>query len=168
MKKAINFKKYLVFLYAILFGLFIKLFVLDILIVQGNSMAPTIKNKDIIFVNKLAYGIVIPFSDKIICQWAKPKNDHIVTFMYQDKIVLKRCVGKSKDMLEYSRDKGYNLKCNETVIPLTEHQYNLIKNNSIVPENMIFVVGDNYAKSIDSRDYGFIPDNNILGKVIGR
>ena len=51
-------------------------------------------------------------------------------------------------------------------IPLTEYQYQRIKYDSFVPENTILAVGDNYEKSVDSRDYGFVPTKNILGKVL--
>ena len=37
-----------------------------------------------------------------------------------------------------------------------------------VPENMVFVMGDNRPGSSDSRDFGFIPMENIIGRVFFR
>lgn len=36
----------------------------------------------------------------------------------------------------------------------------------MVPEDYYFMVGDNYYESMDSRFWGFIPKENIKGKVI--
>ena len=36
-----------------------------------------------------------------------------------------------------------------------------------VPEDYIFVIGDNPSESVDSRTFGFVPVSNVTGKVIG-
>ena len=52
----------IIFLITLIFAFLIKLFVLDIVVVSGTSMMPNIKDGQTIFINKLAYGIVRPFS----------------------------------------------------------------------------------------------------------
>ena len=147
-------------------GLLLKMFVVDFLHVSGTSMTPTIEDGDIIFVNKLAYGLDKPYSDKLLFRWNAPKCDDIVIYLYRNKIVVKRCIGVSGDLLEYSDEAVYTLNIRGKQIPLTPVQYNNLKNVKAVPDGYILAVGDNYEESIDSRTYGFVSVHNILGKVL--
>lgn len=147
-------------------GLFLKLFVVDILYVSGTSMEPTIKNNSTIIANKLQYGISLPYTEKLFVQWANPKKNDIVIYLYNDKIVVKRCVAVSGELLEYSSNPLYTLRVGEKEIPLTENQYKKISSFSSVPKGYILAIGDNYQDSVDSRTYGFVSVKNILGKVI--
>ena len=61
-----------------------------------------------------------------------------------------------------------NFVVNEKNIPLTESQYQRLKHNRQVPAGMVLAVGDNYADSVDSRDYGFVSVQNVLGRIIGK
>jgi len=150
----------------ILIGMFIKFFVLDILQVSGSSMERTIHNESVIAVNRLAYGISIPFTSSLIVQWNQPKRDDIIIYLYNNKIVVKRCIAISGDSLDYSAESGYSLLTGGKKITLTLQQYEKLKGTASVPYGYILAVGDNYSKSIDSRTYGFVPVKNILGKVI--
>lgn len=154
-------------------GLFIaagiKLFVFESLTVQGTSMAPFLSDKQTIFVNKLAYGIPNPFGSNLIIQWAKPKEDDIVIYLYNNNLVVKRCVATEGATLDYLTNSEYILLVNLTKqILLSEEQYTNLQYCSVVPEGYILAVGDNYKESYDSRNYGFIPVSNVLGKVICR
>ena len=152
----------------LLAGLFIKLFVFEYLHVSGESMSPLIDDGETIYVNKLAYGLISPLGDRLLVQWSEPEKDDIVIYLYDDKIVVKRCVATAGDLLEYSFDNGYTLYVGEKAIPLTEIQYANLKKSQKVPEGYILAVGDNYAQSFDSRNYGFVSVKNILGKIICR
>jgi len=147
-------------------GILIKLFVFDIVIVSGNSMQPTIKNGETLFINKLAYGLKNPFKSSLIFQWATPQKDDIVIFMHNNRQVVKRCCGVSNEVLEYSVDSGYILSIEGKSYPLTEQQFQRIKYNYKVPNNTILALGDNSSVSVDSRNYGFVPVQTIFGKVI--
>ena len=147
-------------------GLFIKLFVIDVLQVSGSSMEETIHDESVIAVNRLAYGFSIPFSSSLLVQWKEPKQGDIVIYLYNNKIVVKRCVACGGDALDYSTDSGYSLIVGGNKITLTQEQYNHMKNSRSVPVGYVLAVGDNYSKSVDSRTYGFVPVKNILGKVI--
>ena len=133
-------------------GLFLKLFVIDFLHVSGTSMEGAIKDG----------------SDRLLIQWNRPKVGDIVIYMYNNKIVVKRCAAVSEQSLEYSANSLYNLKIGDKNIPLTKEQYFNLKDCSQVPEGYILAIGDNYEKSVDSRDYGFVSVRNVLGKVICR
>ncbi|WP_407425115.1 signal peptidase I [Treponema sp.] len=159
---------YLIICIGLLAGLLIKLFIFEILTVSGDSMTPAINNGEHIFVNKLKYGLVKPYGETLLVQWNKPKRGDIVIYLYNNKIVVKRCLAISGDLLEYSTDNDYNyfLMTGNQTITLSENQYLNLKDSSAVPEGYILAVGDNYSVSVDSRTYGFVPERNILGKVL--
>jgi signal peptidase I len=156
----------IIFFLTFLIALFVKLFILDIVVVSGKSMMPNIKDGQTIFINKLAYGIVRPFSSSFLVQWKTPKENDIVIYLYNDKMVVKRCVATEFTPLVFSQNSEYNMEVNEKIIPLKEEQYHRIKNSSFVPEGMILAIGDNYDESVDSRNYGFVSVKNIIGKVL--
>lgn len=150
----------------IFIGIFMKIFVIDVVIVSGDSMSPTLTTGDTLFINKLAYGIKDPFSQTLLCQWAIPKNDDIIVFMHNNRQIVKRCCGEPSQALEYSSHSGYSLSISGKSYPLTEKQFQRIKFNHKVPQNTIMALGDNSSVSVDSRDYGFVPVQNIFGKVL--
>ncbi|MBO5235629.1 MAG: signal peptidase I [Spirochaetaceae bacterium] len=148
-------------------GILLKLFVFDILVVEGTSMEPAITEGNKICAFKLAYGIVKPFGDELLIQWAEPKVGDIILYFYNNRAVIKRCVAVAGMSLDFSDDSEYTLFVGENKISLSESQYQRIKYSSYVPEGMILAIGDNYSESIDSRDYGFVSTKNILAKVMG-
>lgn len=158
--------KFRFILLGICIGIFLKLFIFDILKVEGSSMEPTLKPGSHLIENKLAYGIVNPLASSFLLQWAKPKKDDIVLYYYNNHIVVKRCVALENEMLEIIADSEYILKVNQKSIPLTEQQYLNLKDITKVPEGRILAIGDNYLESVDSRDYGFVSTANVLGKAI--
>ena len=152
----------------LLLGFLIKLFIFEILTVSGESMYPTLKDGEKLFVSKLSYGLVEPYGDKVLLSWKKPERGDIVIYLYNNKIVVKRCLAVGGDELECSADKEYNytLKVGNSRIALSLEQYLNLKSSSSVPEGYILAIGDNHAVSVDSRSYGFVAERNILGKVL--
>lgn len=164
LKKSISF--FYIFL-GIFLALIIKFFALDIFSVQGKSMLPLIKDGQTIFVNKLAYGISKPFGSELLVQWSEPKENDVVIYLYNNNYVVKRCVATSGTSLDYLSDLDYSLIVDgRKKISLSENQFHKMFKSSSVPQNYILAIGDNYDKSYDSRNYGFVPVKNILGKVI--
>jgi len=149
-------------------GFIIKLFVFEVLTVSGDSMSPCLKSGDRLFVNKLAFGLVQPYGEKLLIQWKKPQRGQIIIYLYDNKIVVKRCLALAGDLLEYSCDNEYNhiLRVGDKEIPLTESQYLRLKDSKSVPKGYILAIGDNYPVSVDSRTYGFVSEDSILGKVL--
>ena len=152
----------------IFLGFFLKMFVIDILHVSGVSMEGAIKDGSVVAVNKLAYGLVKPWSNHLLVKWAGVRRGDCVIYLYNNKIVVKRCVAVSGELLEYSAKPVYTLKTGDKNIPLTQLQYLNLSASTKVPEGYILAVGDNYEKSVDSRDYGFVREDNVLGKVLCR
>ncbi|WP_296850345.1 signal peptidase I [Treponema sp.] len=149
-------------------GFLLKMFVFEILTVSGESMSPSIQDGEKLFVNKLAYGIVKPYGEELLAQWKCPERGDVVIYLYNNKIVVKRCVATSGDELEVKGDSEYNytLKTGDLTIGLSQVQYLNLKDSTSVPEGYILAIGDNYEVSVDSRSYGFVPAHNILGKVL--
>ncbi len=147
-------------------GSLIKVFLFDILHVSGLSMEPAIHNKSTLAVNKLAYGLNCPGYGRLLLKWNTPNVNDIVIYLYNNKIVVKRCVATEGQLLEYSTDPVYNLTVGDKNIPLTAEQYIKMKNCNSVPEGYILAIGDNYSESIDSRNYGFVSTGSVLGKVL--
>ena len=147
-------------------GILLKLFIIDIVHVNGTSMEPALHNGSAVAINKLAYGLVKPFGSTLACTWNFPSEGEIVVYMHENNLVIKRCAATSSVPLEYSSDNGYTLKVNNREYPLTQAQFITMSSFSKVPEGMILAIGDNYEESIDSRTYGFIPVYNILGKAL--
>lgn len=169
MKKIKSFSIAFSFFLGLIIAALIKIFALEILTVDGSSMEPTLKDKQTIFVNKLFYGLQNPFGAKLLFQWNYPKEDDVVVFLHKNSLVVKRCVGIENSTLDYLTNSKYILLVNlDKQIPLTSEQYTNLKNCSSVPKGYVLAVGDNYNLSFDSRNYGFIPVSNILGKVICR
>ena len=149
-------------------GFLLKIFVFEILTVSGESMLPSLKDGEKLFVSKLAYGIVQPYGDKLMLQWKSPQRGDIVIYLYNNKIVVKRCLAVGGDELEVFADSEYNyfLKVGDSCIGLNQGQYLNLKNSVSVPKGYILAIGDNHEVSVDSRTYGFVAERNILGKVL--
>ncbi|MBE6354368.1 signal peptidase I [Treponema sp.] len=149
-------------------AIILKLFVIEFYKISGISMEPAIHTGSTVTVSKISYGLVIPFSDRTLFNWSRPERNDIIVYMYDNRMIIKRCVATAGDTLEYSYNSGYNLKVNGLTVPLSKQQYENLKNNTSVPENTVFALGDNFAISSDSRNYGFVPVNNVLGRVLCR
>lgn len=147
-------------------GIFLRVFIINVEKVSGTSMEPSIQEGETVFVNKLAYGIANPVTGKLVVQWAEPEIGDIIVYYMNNKLIMKRCVGTENMPLDFSKDSGYSFTVGGTEIPLTEQQYQRMKYDTSVPAGTVLAVGDNYEESVDSRTYGFIEVNCIIGKVI--
>jgi len=152
----------------LILGIILKFFIIDILHVSGASMEPTIKDGDLVAVNKLSYGLVKPFGDRLLFKWGKAKRGDIIIYLYDNKLVLKRCVATESTPLEYSNGSEYNLIVGEKKYPLTPAQFSVMQGIESVPKGMVLAIGDNAEVSIDSRNYGFVSEENVLGRVFAK
>ncbi len=136
--------------------------------VIGGSMDPTLRNGEVVLVNKLTYLINQPSRYDIIA--FKHTN------MIQEKInFVKRIIGLPGDKIDIIDDEIY---VNDQIlkVPINEkHKHGIMKAGSmsypaIVPEDSYFVLGDNQANSVDSRyqEVGMIPKKEVIGKICFR
>lgn len=155
-----------IFITVILLSLFIKLFILDFMIVSGTSMVPALQPGTVVVEYKLAWGIPVPFRNQYLVRWGKPDAGDLILYPWLDRIVVKRCIATEGTKLVFSSEKGYSVTIGKTLIPLDEAQFRKLKYADKVPDGMIFALGDNMSVSRDSREYGFVSLDSIRGKVL--
>ncbi|WP_445486599.1 signal peptidase I [Niallia sp. 03133] len=135
--------------------------------VEGQSMMPTLQNGNKLVVNKISYKIHDFEHFDIIVFHANEKEDFV-----------KRIIGLPGDRMVYKDDQLYinGKKYKENFLKqyrsevaagrLTgDFTLKEVTGKGKVPEDMLFVLGDNRLGSWDSRHYGFIPINHVVGKV---
>ena len=164
-------------LVAILLALFIRTFVVQAFKIPSGSMKNTLLIGDHILVNKFIYGVKLPYLQKVIVPIGKPKRSDIVVFKFPvepEKDFIKRVVGIAGDTIE-GRDKkiyvngqpieeGYTIKTDSNVYPAglqARDNFGPIT----VPEESLFVMGDNRDQSFDSRFWGFVDLKVVSGKA---
>ncbi|MBN2568859.1 MAG: signal peptidase I [Deltaproteobacteria bacterium] len=162
---------------AIIIALFIRTFVVQAFKIPSGSMKETLLIGDHILVNKFIYGVKIPFLRKTLIPLKEPERGDIVVFIYpmdRSKDFIKRTVAIEGDVIEiknkkiFINDKPYNdghgIYTDSLVIPHSmqpRDNFGPVK----VPEDSIFVMGDNRDQSFDSRFWGFVKLEDVLGKA---
>jgi signal peptidase I len=99
-KKTFESPFFFVFVAVVIF-LFLKIFFIDVLLVNGHSMEPILSPGKIVFVNRLAYGLAIPFTDIYAITWGKPRRNDIIVLKspIDGTKLIKRCVAEEGDTI---------------------------------------------------------------------
>ena len=161
----------------------------DYMLVPSASMLPTLQEGDRILVSKFAFGIRLPWT-LVALTHNNPLRGDIVTFesIETKETWVKRVIGLPGDHLTVTNG---SLKINETAClyrsrvdgkpaPVLEERcagmapHEMVvdlgvprSNAVVVPDGMLFVMGDNRGQSHDSRYFGFLPIENLTGRVEG-
>lgn len=142
--------------FAVIIALLIRSFVVEIFVVEGLSMQPTLEHHERLLVNKFVY------------HFREPAQGDVVVFSYSpERDFIKRVIATGGDTVEITRQGVY------VNGELLEEDY-VINNNmsdfgsTSVPEDHIFVLGDNRDNSMDSREpsVGFISFERVKGKAM--
>ena len=164
-------------LVAVLIALFIRTFVVQAFKIPSGSMKQTLLIGDHILVNKFIYGVKIPYLHKTLIPIETPQRGDIIVFKFPldpSKDFIKRVIGIGGDVVE-SRDK--QLYVNHKPLKHDHGFYtdpHIIPGNIrprdnfgpiTVPENSLFVMGDNRDESFDSRFWGFVNLKAVDGKA---
>lgn len=139
------------------FAILVAMLYLPTLRIYGKSMKGTLEGGNIVLAVK---------SNRF-------KTGDIVAFYYNNNILVKRVIAESGDWVNITKDgTAYvnNKKINEPYIENKAYGETNIKFPYQVPENRIFVLGDNRKVSIDSRNtsIGVVSDEQLVGKLIFR
>jgi signal peptidase I len=157
---------------ALLIALFVRAFVVQAFKIPSSSMEPTLLVGDHILVNKFIYGIRIPLIGKKVFRFSKPTRGDVIVFIFprdRSKDFIKRAIGLPGDTVEIRDRKIY---INDRLIedpwgiysswgPTAPDTYG----PKVVPPDSLFVLGDNRNNSQDSRYWGFVPLDDVLGKA---
>ncbi|BCL62284.1 signal peptidase I [Desulfomarina profundi] len=162
---------------AVLLALFIRTFVVQAFKIPSGSMLPTLQIGDHLLVNKFIYGIKVPFSGKMIVPFKKISRGDVVVFRFpKDRSVdyIKRVIGTPGDTVEI-KNKQVFVNGEPIDDPHAHISSSAILDKKVsprdnfgpilVPEDRIFVMGDNRDNSYDSRFWGFVDQKDVLGKA---
>lgn len=167
---------------AVVTALVIVIFIAQPTHVRGISMEPTYHHADKILINKLPhtfrtgykYGDIV-IIDSRVDRTRTLKDDIYETIKYnlvtykllgieQEHYWVKRVIGMPGDVLEYREGKLYR---NDVLLTeqYIKEQMEYFPGKVIVPEDSLFVMGDNRNASKDSREIGCIPMDHVIAKV---
>ncbi len=162
---------------AIILALFIRTFIVQAFKIPSGSMEDTLLIGDHILVNKFIYGVKVPFTELTAIPISDPERGDIVVFRYPeepDKDFIKRVVGIGSDQVEI-KDKTVFVNGEKVASDFTKFtDSNVIPNRFshrdnygpiTVPEDHIFVMGDNRDNSHDSRFWGFVKLSAVKGEA---
>jgi signal peptidase I len=162
---------------ALILALFIRTFIVQAFKIPSGSMIPTLEIGDHILVNKLSYGLRMPFLERYLLQYSHPQRGDVVVFIYPEdrsKDFIKRVIAVGGDTVEL-RDKKIFINGKQIEDPHGHFAgYDPLAGGvgsgddygpKTVPQNHIFVMGDNRDRSYDSRFWGFVDLNDVRGKA---
>ena len=178
------------FLPIILLVLIVRSFIVEPFQIPSTSMEPTLQVGDFILVNKYTYGLRLPVTNTLFLRNKEPQRGDIMVFFppHDPRYFIKRVIGVPGDFIEYQGKTLYinGEKQSQTAVTrqlmdiegrnmfhekLGEHAYTIYTQPRAeggdfavtVREGHYFMMGDNRDNSSDSRFWGQVPEENIVG-----
>lgn len=129
-------------------------------------MEPSLRDRQTVFVNRLAYGLKGPRDMGYVVVWGGPRPGDVLVFEhpYGGRLAVKRCLLVPGDEVRVTRQRLYADDHSWRITPEVRAQ---LGGRNKIPEGFVFVLGENLSASVDSRVYGLIPVARIHGKVLG-
>lgn len=145
-------------LVAVALTMIIRTFIVELYLVEGPSMRPTLQSGERLAVNKFIY------------RFRAPERGEILVFRYPrdpSRDFIKRVIAVPGDTIEIKDGRVFvngQLMNEPYILSKTRGNYPI----ATVPEEHIFVMGDNRNNSEDSRfaDVGFVPFDLLKGKAM--
>jgi signal peptidase I len=144
----------------LIIGLVIRLFIVQPFIVDGISMENNFHNREAILVDKISYHFRTPIRGEVVIFIApkSPSDDYI-----------KRMIGLPGDKVKIVDGKVYvngNLLNESFLTPGNQTPVDVEMTETTIPANNYFVLGDNRPRSSDSRDWGMLPKEDMIGRAV--
>jgi signal peptidase I len=155
-------------LFVFILASLLRFFIVQPYIVEGSSMVPRFSNNDYLVVDKISYRI------------GDPQRGDIIVFRYPNQPAInyvKRIIALPGERIKiernqvtiYNKDNPDGVVLNEKLYLADAVQTTIVGSNAgrelIVPEGSYYVMGDNRPASSDSREWGYLPRENIIGRV---
>ena len=150
-------------------------------VIPSGSMEDTLLIGDHLIMSRVGYDAGIPFTNWHVPLWRNPRRQQIVIFKPPYDVnqpdFVKRVIGLPGDTVEVREGavwiNGQKLPENYTLGPSEPAPpgnaplgYSDVQMPYHVPDNCYFVMGDNRGNSYDSRFWGCVPRNDILGTPV--
>ena len=162
-------------LVALILAMVIRTFIVQAFKIPSGSMIPTLLVGDRILVNKLRYGPKVPFSAYRIPGFSKPQRGDVVVFVYPEdhsKDFIKRLIAVEGETVEIKNGNIYvndqrvdNVRLKNRYYYNCDCPYGTEGLKVTVPKGSYFVLGDNSSSSKDSRYWGFVPKELMIGRA---
>jgi signal peptidase I len=150
---------------ALALALFIRAFVAEPRYIPSDSMLPTLEVGDRLVVEKVSYYFRPPTTGEIVV-FDPPQQLQIQGYA-KDQAFIKRVIGTPGQTVQVQDGKVYingrSLKEDYIAEP-PAYQMEAVQ----VPEDQLFVMGDNRNNSNDSHVWGFLPKQNVIGHACYR
>lgn len=163
---------------ALIIAIIVRSFFIQAFKIPSSSMEPTLLIGDHLLVNRMSYVAKVPFTDIVLFHMGNPERGDVVVFRYpleRDKDFIKRVVATEGETVEI-RDKAIFINGKRIQDPWGRYlDKNILsgflspKDNMApvrVPKNSIFVMGDNRDRSADSRFWGFVHRDDLVGRAL--
>ena len=159
---------------ALVLALFIRTFVVQAFKIPTGSMQTTLMIGDRILVSKYRYGPKLPLTHYRLPGFTPPQRGDVIVFIYPEdhsKDFIKRLIAVGGETVEIKEGRIYiNGKALEGPPFNGIYYYNRGANGDVgkrieVPKDHYYVLGDNSASSRDSRYWGFVPKDFVIGRA---
>lgn len=159
---------------ALIMALAIRTFILQPFRIPSTSMVPTLMIGDRLMVNKLSYGAIVPLTTYRLPGFSKPKRGDIIVFRAPEdrhKDFIKRLIGLSGEKVEikfgdiYVNGQLVTDPVIKNIYYYNRGTYGEVNKPITVPAGYYFVLGDNSGSSSDSRFWGFVPQDDVVGRA---